>query len=126
MVKSSNSIEKSFPIVFLTLIFASIVFFNGCNKEDAPESNNSDESTKPIFSLVPSEKSKVEFNNKVTETPEFNYFTYRYIYNGGGVAVGDINNDGLAVLYFTANQLPDKLYLNKGNLEFDKNQLFGY
>ena len=72
-----------------------------------------------FFSLLPSEKSKIDFSNTITESPEFNYFSYQYIYNGGGVAVGDINNDGLTDLYFTANQLPNKLYLNKGNLEFE-------
>ena len=51
-------------------------------------------------------------------TEELNYFTYQYIYMGGGVSVGDFNNDGLQELYFAGNMVPDKLYLNQGNLTF--------
>ena len=104
--------------LFVMFVMA-IMTLNGCNKEESSDNTNTDESTKAIFAQVPSEKSHIDFNNKVTETPDLNYFSYQYIYNGGGVAVGDINNDGLPDLYFTANQLPNKLYLNKGNLEFE-------
>jgi hypothetical protein len=61
----------------------------------------------------------VTFQNQLTSSPENNILEYLYFYNGGGVAAGDINGDGLADLYFTGNQVPNKLYLNKGNFQFE-------
>ena len=63
--------------------------------------------------------SKINFVNTLTESKEFNVFKYRNFYNGGGVATGDLNNDGLPEVFFTANQGANKLYLNKGNLQFE-------
>ena len=60
----------------------------------------------------------IDFANTLTYKPYLNIIEYLYYYNGGGVAVGDINNDGLEDLYFTANQLPDRLYLNLGDMQF--------
>ena len=68
-----------------------------------------------LFSLLPSSQTGVKFQNNIKENEDFNLIDYYYVYNGGGVAIGDINNDGLPDLYFTGNQVPDKLYLNKGN-----------
>ena len=72
-----------------------------------------------LFSIVDSKSSKVIFSNDVQSTEHLNIVEYLYAYNGGGVAIGDINNDGLADVYFTANQLPNTLYLNKGNFIFE-------
>ncbi len=77
------------------------------------------QSTEPLFKLLSADKSGIEFKNTVVETEENNYFVNQYIYNGGGVAIGDINNDGLDDIYFTGNDTPDKLYLNKGGLKFE-------
>lgn len=65
------------------------------------------------------EHTGIRFSNDVKDTPDFNIFTYRNFYNGGGVAIGDVNNDGLADVFFTANAGPNKLFLNKGNWQFE-------
>ncbi len=72
-----------------------------------------------LFTLLPSEKTNITFENNITETNSFNFLNYSYIYNGGGVAVGDIDNDGLVDIYFSSNQQSNKLYLNKGDFEFE-------
>lgn len=70
------------------------------------------------FVELEEEKTGIDFTNQLTYKPYMNIIEYLYYYNGGGVAVGDINNDGLEDLYFSANQLPDRLYLNLGNMKF--------
>ncbi len=79
----------------------------------------------PLFELV--ENTGVDFNNRVTDGKLENSFLFRNFYNGGGVAVGDINNDGLADIFFTSNMGDNKIYLNKGNFKFeDITKTFGY
>ncbi|HYF30766.1 MAG TPA: VCBS repeat-containing protein [Chitinophagaceae bacterium] len=73
---------------------------------------------RPLFTLLSPKETSIDFNNIITETGVQNVLAYEYFYNGGGVAVGDINNDGLPDLYFTGNMRPDKLYLNLGNCKF--------
>ncbi|MBD0833412.1 VCBS repeat-containing protein [Aestuariibaculum sp. TT11] len=72
-----------------------------------------------LFKQVSLEQSGIDFNNRLVETDSMNYFVYPYIYMGGGVSIGDINNDGLNDIYFTGNMTPNKLYLNKGGLSFE-------
>ena len=71
-----------------------------------------------FFEKVNPKESGIYFSNDLTDTNELNIVEYLYYYNGGGVAVGDINNDGLDDICFTANQLPDRLYLNLGDMQF--------
>lgn len=71
----------------------------------------------PLFSLQ--ENTGIDFKNIIQNTPDFNIFSYRNFYNGGGVAIGDINNDGLSDVFFTANMGSNKLYLNKGDFQFE-------
>ncbi len=71
-----------------------------------------------LFKLVPSSHSGLHFKNEITVTDSINGLTYEYIYNGGGVAVGDFNNDGLKDLFFAGNMVSSKLYLNEGALRF--------
>jgi hypothetical protein len=72
-----------------------------------------------LFTLLPPSSTHVNFKNQLKETEQSNMVEYLYFNNGGGVAAGDINNDGLVDLYFTSNQGPNKLFLNKGNFKFE-------
>ena len=72
----------------------------------------------PLFNLLSSKQTGITFSNTINENESLNVLAYEYFYNGGGVAVGDLNNDGLQDLFFTANTKPDKLYLNLGHLKF--------
>ena len=70
------------------------------------------------FSTLSSKETNIRFSNDINETENLNVLAYEYFYNGGGVAVGDINNDGLQDIFFTANMKSNKLYLNLGNMKF--------
>jgi enediyne biosynthesis protein E4 len=71
-----------------------------------------------LFEAIDKSHSGIEFVNELRETDEFNIIEYLYFYNGGGVSIGDVNNDGYADIYFSSNQGGNKLYLNKGNFKF--------
>ncbi|MEL7219736.1 MAG: VCBS repeat-containing protein, partial [Bacteroidota bacterium] len=109
--------KRMLTIVLPRLVFSScalLLLFN-CEKSESQVSKAID---KPLFSLVPSEQSQVLFQNNIQEDNLVNYFKYEYLYNGGGVAIGDLNNDGLPDLYFTGNMVSNRLYLNEGDLKF--------
>lgn len=71
-----------------------------------------------LFTLLDSTQTNIQFTNQLVYDEEFNVYTYRNFYNGGGVALGDINNDGLLDVYLTGNMKPNKLYLNEGGFKF--------
>ena len=75
--------------------------------------------TKPLFEALGASRTGIAFANTLPEDTTFNILNYLYYYNGGGVAVGDINNDGLPDLYFTSNLGANRLYLNKGDYRFE-------
>ncbi|MFK7908104.1 MAG: VCBS repeat-containing protein, partial [Chitinophagales bacterium] len=87
------------------------------SKENTPPANQSTSNVK-LFTQISSDETGVSFENKVIENDEINYFQYQYLYNGGGVGIGDFNNDGLSDLYFSVNFGQNRLYLNEGNWKF--------
>ena len=93
-----------------------LLILSGCNPKEEKEKSAIDE--EPVFKKISSSHSGITFKNTVDENIN-NYFDlFAYVYNGGGVAIGDINNDGLSDIYFTGNEVPNKLYLNEGRLKF--------
>ena len=105
---------SNFKSLFLLLIICSLGY--NCT----PDQSSEQTTTLPL-KRISSEDSGIKFTNQIENTPDFNIFRYRNFYNGGGVGLGDLNNDGLSDIYFTANMGDNKLYLNKGNLQFEDN-----
>ncbi|MFD2100471.1 VCBS repeat-containing protein [Flagellimonas iocasae] len=103
-------ISKNRLYIFL---FAVLI---GCSESDVQKKKTSNAST--LFSLVPNSQTGINFKNVVKQDIDFNYIEYVYAFNGAGVAIGDINNDGLEDIYFTSNQNSNKLYLNQGDFKF--------
>ncbi|MEW7281242.1 VCBS repeat-containing protein [Aquimarina sp. 2201CG1-2-11] len=104
---------KIYSLIVLILAFCS------CSKQQKEETVTVAPPKSTLFQEISASQSHVEFQNKVEETLYFNFLNYSYIYNGGGVAIGDINNDGLEDVYFSSNQGSNALYLNKGNFVFE-------
>jgi hypothetical protein len=109
------------PYLFQVLVFTFLLSACEEKKQQAETSNSQANSTpaETLFSLLPAEKTNISFSNTIQENPYGNILMYQYFYNGGGVAVGDVNNDGLDDLYFSGNMVPNRLYLNKGNMHFE-------
>lgn len=97
--------------VFLVLI--SIVLIGSCQQKE-----EIDWDQEKLFTLLTPNETGITFQNTLTEDEKNNHIINDMIISGAGVAVGDINNDGLPDLYFTGNQVQDRLYLNQGNLQF--------
>src|ERR1051325_306975 len=92
-----------------TLLLAAAAALSACGGEGPPQ----------LFELLSPRATRITFVNALPESADFNIINYLYYYDGGGVAVGDVNNDGLPDLYFTSNLGPNHLYLNKGNYRFE-------
>lgn len=92
-------------------MFLSVVLLAGCQKQTDEKEDAAPEN--PLFTLLTPEQTGVAFENTLTESLNGNVLMYEYFYNGGGVAVGDLNGDGLDDIYFSGNQVPNRLYINK-------------
>lgn len=119
MARISHNIKPPFSVNFDTanlnfmrivlLCFLPFFILISCN------SNGS----RPLFTPVAADASGIDFNNAIAEDAQMNMINYQYLYNGGGVGIGDFNNDSLPDIYFTSTLSSNKLYLNKGNFKFD-------
>jgi len=100
----------------LAVFCSAIMLLTACRNSST---NNADGTGNPLFTLLSKDDTHIDFNNTLTEGPNTNVLLYEYFYNGGGVAVGDVNNDGLQDIYFSGNLDDGKLYLNKGKMQFE-------
>ncbi len=114
MIDTQYSIRIS---ELLTIMMIAALLLSSC--ADEPQEDIKDFDPEFAFEMVPSAESGITFNNHVEEKYETFFDSYAYVYTGGGVAVGDINNDGLQDVYFTGNEVKDRLYLNKGEMTFE-------
>ncbi len=89
------------------IFYLALLFFGACKSKNT------------LFQQISSNHSSITFNNKIVENDSINPFDVVNIYNGGGVGIGDFNNDGLQDIYFAGNMVPGKLYMNKGNFKFE-------
>ncbi len=102
-----------------TIFLISIMLFFSCESKKEQEIKTKEDNVEALFSLLSPKETGIDFTNEVVNQKNFNIFKYRNFYNGGGVAIGDINNDGLPDIYMTANMGANKLYLNKGDFKFE-------
>ncbi len=102
------------------MLCCSLILWTACEQKSQRQEAVVSESTPtapPLFILLPAEQTHVDFNNQLTEGLNTNVMAYEYFYNGGGVAIGDVNGDGWEDIYFTGNMTPNRLYLNLGKQE---------
>src|SRR3989441_4924523 len=95
---------------YLCALVVSLVLFAGCSQQ---------QKTPPLFRLLTPDQTGVRFANAITTTDSENVQTDVYVYNGAGVAIGDLDNDGLPDIFFSGNMVSSRLYLNKGHMRFD-------
>src|SRR5665213_36707 len=96
--------------VWLEILFIPAILLLGCRHHATKNAI--------AFTVLEDSRTGLDFVNKLNPTAGFNVFNYMYYYNGGGIGVGDFNNDGLIDVFFAANQTNNKIYLNQGNLKF--------
>jgi len=106
---------------YLTSLLSFFLLFASCveNNETGDRTVTSGAVERAIFERIPSSVSNVTFSNHVEENYKNFFARFQYVYNGGGVAIGDIDEDGLQDVYFTANEQPNRLYRNTGNMTFE-------
>ncbi len=102
-----NKIIKVCQYTIIFLLFLGITSCSDTTKKDQ------------LFELLTPRETGLDFSNDLSYDRDFNVYKYRNFYNGGGVAIGDVNNDGLVDVYLTANQIENKLFINKGDFKFE-------
>ena len=107
---------KLFRIPFCLVLCSWLIF--SCDQAEQKATPEPSQASDPIFRLLSSDSTGITFSNPIQEDLNLNVLMYEYLYNGGGVAVGDLNQDGLDDIYFSANVGQNQLYLNEGNLKF--------
>ncbi|HYO21677.1 MAG TPA: VCBS repeat-containing protein, partial [Flavisolibacter sp.] len=105
---NGHFIQTELSLLAIVIATCCLVFVTACGSKKQAA----------LFTAIPSSQSGIDFKNTITETEEINLVTNEYTYMGGGVGIGDFNNDGLQDVFFTANQTSCKLYINKGNFAF--------
>jgi len=113
-------LNTHFPTLptFSLILFS--VFLLSCKNDNTKKEKDLEvENNNALFSKMSSQETGIDFTNTITNTKDFNIFRYRNFYNGAGVGIGDINNDGLPDIYLTSNLGKNKLYLNKGDFKFE-------
>ena len=100
--------------------FAAITLLSGSGcRENASTAPDSSTTGAPLFTLLPTSATGIDFRNDLVYDKDFNIYKYRNFYNGGGVGIGDVNNDGLPDVFFSSNMGKNRLYMNRGNFQFD-------
>lgn len=94
------------------LLFGAVCLLTACR-------SGSSDTSGPLFERVPAATTRIDFSNHLEPSDAFNIYTYDEFYAGGGVAIGDVNGDGLPDIYLVGNQVKNRLYLNRGNFEFE-------
>jgi hypothetical protein len=105
-MRAFNCMKKIYRLAALALVVAS-----ACKQEVSQPD--------PLFSLLDQDVTGIGFSNDIRQSDSMNILKYMYFYNGGGVGLGDINNDGLTDVFFSGNMVSSKLYLNKGDFKFE-------
>lgn len=115
MIKIDCQMKLMNRLLLSLLTLLAFLFLEGCIQG----SNNEASKENALFRQISSDDSGINFSNTLSETDSFNIIFYEFFYNGSGVAIGDINNDGLSDIFLGGNMVDSKLYINKGNLSFE-------
>ena len=105
---------------FSTLLVSILLFIQCGEKREVTSPKQDENKTNALFTLLSPSDTKLNFINVINDSPSMNGVLYESLYNGGGVAIGDLNNDNLPDIYFISNIYSNKLFINKGNLVFEE------